>query len=53
MQSAVAMKMTSHYGVLFASPCQKYRPYVDVFVYCPSLISFNAVSIPTIAEFCG
>jgi len=36
------------------APHQVYEPKVDVLVvYCPSLILLDAISVPTIAEYCG
>ena len=36
-----------------AAQCQVYESEVDVFgVYCVSLILLDAISIPTIAEYC-
>jgi len=40
--------------LLPAPHCQVCVPKMDVLgVYCPSLVLLGAVSIPTIAEYCG
>jgi hypothetical protein len=40
--------------LLSAPLCQVYEPKVDVLVvHSPSLILLDAISIPTIAEYCG
>ena len=45
---------TLQYGALYAANCQVYELNVDILVvYSPSLILLDAISVPTIPQYCS